>query len=136
MEATHTLDGKPIIRMQDKVGSVYYVGMNKIRVGTKGREADIQSIVVEELQDVFESLPRDEPDNEQSALTAFPFDAVMVAMGAMLAGHGYAERGRYCANRCGERSAILSLPAREGGGSTRYLVEFPETMVLTAAAER
>lgn len=135
LEATDTLDGKPIIRMQDKVGTVYYVGMNKIRVATKGREADIKPIT-------SAALPEAEPVQEQEdvdphqydmpdipGIKAFPFMAVCVATAAILAGHGYHEQHGYVANRCGERAAVLSMPDGEGG-SIRYRLQFPEEMLV------
>jgi hypothetical protein len=68
---------------------------------------------------------------EESDQLALSFLGVGVAVAAILAGHGYHELGGYCANRCGERAAILSVPQREGG-HTRYRVEFPEVMRLDA----
>lgn len=68
---------------------------------------------------------------EESDMLAISFLGVGVAMAAILAGHGYHELGGYCANRCGERAAILSVPQRDGGHN-RYRVDFPEVMRLDA----
>ncbi len=68
---------------------------------------------------------------EEIEMPALSFLGVGVAISAILAGHGYHELGGYCANRCGERAAILSVPQREGGHA-RYRIVFPETMRLDA----
>lgn len=70
---------------------------------------------------------------ERSDLPSIPFLGVGVAMSAILAAHGYHEFGGYCANRCGERAATLSVPQSDGG-HVRYRIEFPEAM--RPAAER
>lgn len=67
----------------------------------------------------------------ESELPAISFLGVGVAMAAILAGHGYHELGGYCAHRCGERAATLSVPHKDGG-HIRYRVEFPELMRLDA----
>lgn len=67
----------------------------------------------------------------ESDMPAISFLGVGVAMAAILAGHGYHELGGYCANRCGERAATLSVPQRDGG-HVRYRVVFPEVMRLDA----
>ena len=68
---------------------------------------------------------------EESERPGLSFLGVGVAMAAILAGHGYHELGGYCANRCGERAATLSVPQRDGG-HIRYRVAFPEVMRLDA----
>jgi hypothetical protein len=72
-----------------------------------------------------------EPEIVESEMPALSFLGVGVAMAAILAGHGYHELGGYCANRCGERAATLSVPQRDGG-HVRYRVVFPEVMRLDA----
>ena len=68
---------------------------------------------------------------EESELPSLSFLGVGVAMAAILAGHGYHELGGYCASRCGERVAMLSVPQKDGGHA-RYRVTFPEVMRLDA----
>ena len=68
---------------------------------------------------------------EESEMPGLSFLGVGVAMAAILAGHGYHELGGYCANRCGERAATLSVPQKDGG-HIRYRVAFPEVMRLDA----
>jgi hypothetical protein len=137
LEATHILDGKPLIQRTDAVGRTYYTGLNKIRVGTTGREGDIKPITdadripAEEAILPAASAEEAVQDLEEDGLTEFTFTAFAVAIAAILAGHGYAERGGVCANRCGDRSAIVSLP-HPGGGSSRHRLDFPETMRLSA----
>ena len=140
MSATHTLDGEPIICKRDGIGKTYYTNLKNIRVGTKGREDDILPISESEIPK--DDIPKSEiPEAVRGqapvatipvdGLAEFPFLAVGVAMAAIMAGHGYHEQGGYCANRCGDRAAILSAPHKDGG-NIRYRIEFPETMVLVA----
>jgi hypothetical protein len=74
---------------------------------------------------------RAEDASAESDMSAISFLGVGVAMSAILAAHGYHELGGYCAHRCGERAATLSIPQRDGG-HTRYRVVFPEVMRLDA----
>ena len=66
---------------------------------------------------------------ESDEMPSLSFLGVGVAMAAILAGHGYHELGGYCASRCGERAATLSVPQKDGG-HIRYRVTFPEVMRL------
>ncbi len=72
-----------------------------------------------------------EDASAEPEMLAISFLGVGVAMAAILASHGYYELGGYCAHRCGERAATLSVPQRDGG-HTRYQVIFPEVMRLDA----
>ena len=87
-----------------------------------------QGVVADEAADQTTAATGGAEDRDLRMLS---FLGVGVAMAAILAGHGYHELGGYCANRCGERAATLSVPQRDGG-HIRYRVEFPETMRLDA----
>lgn len=126
MSATQTLDGKPILQKTDARNRTYYTGLDNVRISTAGREADIKTVEGADVPEEVETFTE-----ELGSMTAFPFVAYSVALAAIHAGHGYAERGPYVANRCGEQSAILSMPCADGG-NTRYLVSFPKTIVLPA----
>ena len=72
-----------------------------------------------------------EKEVEESEMPSLSFLGLGVAIAAILAGHGYHELGGYCASRCGERAATLSVPQKDGG-HIRYRVTFPEAMRLDA----
>jgi hypothetical protein len=82
------------------------------------------SVVGEDVGPIAEGV-------QESEMPGLSFLGVGVAMAAILAGHGYHELGGYCANRCGERAATLSVPSKDGG-HIRYRVTFPEVMRLDA----
>lgn len=118
MEATHILDEQELVQRTDGMGRIYYTDLKNKRVATAGRTP---ARIRQEGEE--------EPIPPESDLAEIPFLGVAVAMAAILAGHGYHEAGGYCANRCGERAATLSLPQKDGG-HLRYKVDFPETLRL------
>jgi len=135
MQATHTLDGQDLERRgPDRFGRfTYYDVKTGEKVSVKGKEGRL--VPIEGAQTLQEKLTHT-PAFEQEPVPVpgeFPFMAAAVAMSAILSGHGYHERGGFCANRCGDRAAILSMP--HDGGHKRYRIEFPELMAIPAEEE-
>ena len=135
MQATHTLDGQEAERRgPDNFGRyTFYDPTTGTKLSAKGKvilpivsESGNSELPPEQLQQEGAAVPSDAWPQQ------FPFHAVAVAMSAILAGHGYAERFGFVAHRDGDRAAILSVPS--GGGHKRYRVEFPELMAVPAEA--